>query len=176
MQARQRGIGAIALLAFVALAACGGGSGDVPRLMNVRSTSPGPDEFAILPPRPLQQPETLTELPPPTPGGENRTDPTPKDDAIVALGGRPGAGIGGDAGLLSATGRYGRDGAIRTSLAAEDEAFRRKNRAKPLERLFSLNAYFRVYDKQTLDAQAELARWRRAGAGNPSAPPPARER
>lgn len=78
---------AIAGAAMLTLAGCG--SGDEPRLMNVRSTTQGPDEFGILPPKPLQMPTDLAALPPPTPGGANLTDPTPFSDAIVALGGRP---------------------------------------------------------------------------------------
>ncbi|NCO17608.1 MAG: DUF3035 domain-containing protein, partial [Alphaproteobacteria bacterium] len=41
-----------------------------------------------------------------------------------------------------------------------------------LERLFSVNVYFKAYLPMSLDQYAELARWRAAGAGNPSAPPP----
>lgn len=161
---------AIAGMAMLMLAACG--DRGEPRLMNLRPTTDGPDEFAILPPKPLSMPESLSELPEPTPGGSNLTDPTPKEDAIAALGGRPGAGVGGDAGLLNHTGRFGRTEGIRQTLATEDLALRRDNRGRPLERLFNLNVYFRVYSDQALDQEAELARWRRAGVRTPSAPPP----
>jgi hypothetical protein len=158
---------AVAGLALLSLAACGG----EPRLMNLTSSTDGPDEFAILPPKALEMPESLVDLPPPTPGGSNLTDPRPNDDAVAALGGRPGAGSGGDAGLMNHATRYGISSGIREQLAAEDLEFRSKNRGRPLERLFNLNVYFRAYKKQSLDQQAELARWRRAGARNPSAPP-----
>ncbi len=159
---------AVAGLALLMLSACGGGE---PRLMNLRSATDGPDEFSILPPKALELPESLVDLPAPTPGGSNLTDPTPNEDAVAALGGRPGAGAAGDAGLMNHVGRYGRAAGIREQLAAEDLTFRSKNRGRPLERLFSLNVYFRAYKKQSLDQQAELDRWRRAGARNPSAPP-----
>lgn len=168
MRAGQGGL-AIAGIAMLLLSACGGGG--EPRLMNLRQTTQGPDEFAILPPKPLQMPDSLTALPDPTPGGDNRTDPTPREDAIVALGGRPGAGAGGDAGLLAHTARYGRAGDIRQTLAAEDLEFRRDNKGRVLERVFNVNVYFRAYRNQSLDQQAELQRWRRAGARTVSAPP-----
>ena len=58
------------------LSACASGE-KVPNLMNIRQTSPGPDEFSIVPPKALEAPPDLHELPPPTPGGANRTDQTP---------------------------------------------------------------------------------------------------
>jgi len=161
---------AVAGLAVLTLAACGRGD-KVPELMNVRSSTQGPDEFAILPPKALSLPENLTELPEPTPGGGNLTDPKPLDDAILALGGRPGAGAGGDAALVGHTSRYGVASGIRQSLAAEDLEFRRRNNGRLLERLFNVNVYYKAYDKQSLDQYSELARWRRAGVRTPSAPP-----
>lgn len=156
-------------VALLTLVACG--NDRPPRLMNLTSSTDGPDEFGILPPKALELPESLTDLPEPTPGGTNLTDPTPNEDAIAALGGRPGAGSGGDAGLVNHSARYGRAAGIREQLAAEDLEFRSRNRGRPLERLFNLNVYFRAYKKQSLDQYAELQRWRRAGARNPSAPP-----
>jgi Protein of unknown function (DUF3035) len=167
---------AVAVLALLLLVGCGGGR--EPSLMNLTSSTNGPDEFAILPPKALTLPESmpasLADLPEPTPGGENLTDPRPHDEAVAALGGRPGAGVAGDAGLMNHTQRYGRSADIRTQLAAEDKDFRSRNRGRPLERLFNLNSYFRAYKKQALDQEEELQRWRRAGARNPSAPPPER--
>lgn len=153
------------------LAACG--NDDNPILMNLRPQGNGPDEFAILPPRPLQLPTDLAALPPPTPGGTNLTDPTPKEDAIIALGGTPGAaGIpAGDAGLVTYATRSGVAPGIRATLAAEDLEFRRDNNGRVLERLFDVNVYFKAYREQSLDQQAELAFWRSRGARTPSAPP-----
>jgi len=162
-----------AALAMLALAACSGGS-DEPRLMNLRSTTDGPDEFAIVPPKPLEMPTDLAALPTPTPGGTNLTDPTPEADAIVALGGRPDAVRGvpaADAGLINHASRNGVSGSIREDLAVADLDHRRRSDGRLLERLFGTNVYYRAYRNQELDQHAELARWRRAGTQNVSAPP-----
>jgi hypothetical protein len=161
----------LAVMAAAMLAGCG--NRDVtPQLMNVRSTTQGPDEFSILPPKALSLPADLNALPDPTPGGANLTDPTPSADAIVALGGRPGAGSGGDVGLMNHVSRYGVNGGIRTTLANEDLAWRRDNNGRILERLLNVNVYYRAYEAQSLDQQAELFRWRKRGVKTPSAPPP----
>ncbi|MES2665279.1 MAG: DUF3035 domain-containing protein [Pseudomonadota bacterium] len=167
-----RGITAVAAAALLVLAGCGGD--DNPRLMNLRSSTNGPDEFGILPPKALDLPEDLTTLPEPTPGGENRTDPQPLDDAVVALGGTAQRGTGvpaGDSALYAQTGRFGVTPGIRQTLAGEDLEWRRDNNGRILEKLFKVNVYYRAYRKDSLDQEAELARWRKAGARNPSAPP-----
>jgi hypothetical protein len=169
-------------LLCLALTACGTNDAD-PILMNVRSTTVGPDEFGILPNKPLQLPSDLAALPPPTPGSANRTDPTPQQDAIAALGGRPerltpsGSVPAADGGLVSYTTRYGRTPGIRATLAAEALDFRQRNNGRLLERWFSVNVYFDAYEDQSLDQDAELERLRRSGVRNVSAPPdPNRDR
>jgi hypothetical protein len=162
----------VAGTAMLMLAACESGE---PSLMNLRSSGEGPDEFAILPPKALETPENYTDLPEPTLGGSNRTDPTPEADAIAALGGRESAATGvpaGDGGLVNHASRFGRAGEIRQTLAGEDLQYRRDNNGRVLERLFNVNVYYRAYDRQSLDQQAELRRWRRTGIKTPSAPPP----
>lgn len=139
--------------------------------MNLRSSTQGPDEFAILPPKPLSMPEDLASLPEPTLGGANLTDPTPNADAVAALGGNIDAGANAG-GLVTAASRYGVSSNIRSELAADDLEWRKKHDGRFLERLFNVNTYFKAYDDQSLDQQAELWRWRKAGAKTPSAPPP----
>ena len=172
MQAKA-GVTAIAIVAMLGLAACSGRD-KAPELMNIRATE-GPDEFGILPPKPLELPESLSDLPEPTPGGANRTDPQPEADAIVALGGRPqaqGGGIpGADGALYAHASRFGVQSGIRSQLAAEDLEWRRDNNGRILERLFNVNVYFKAYERFWLDQQAELAKWRARGARTPSAPP-----
>ena len=171
MQA-PKGASAVALATMLALAACGGDT--TPNLMNLRSSTNGPDEFGILPVKALELPEDMTALPEPTLGGTNRTDPTPNADAIIALGGNPKAAGGipaGDTGLVRYAGRNGSTAGIRETLAAEDLDYRRKNDGRLLERIFNVNVYFKAYKKQSLDQQAELLRFRRAGRRTPSAPP-----
>ncbi len=130
----------------------------------------GPDEFAVLPTRPLDIPQNLAALPAPTPGGTNLTDANPKGDAIVALGGRPGAAGGipvPEAGLVNSVNRNGVSPDIRATLSAEDAKFRR-NRGR-----FTLfgRGYYRAYDKQSLDPYEQLLLYRNAGVQVPSAPP-----
>lgn len=160
----------IAVATMLTLAACG----DVtPQLMNLR-TGEGPDEFGIVPPKPLEMPESLAELPQPALGGANRADPQPVDEAIIALGGRPSAEGGipaGDGALYNHAARFGVESGIRSTLAAEDLEWRRANNGRVLERVFNVNVYYRAYRKQQLDQQAELARWRAMGVKTPSAPP-----
>jgi len=172
---RSARIGLAALcVASLAVSACGK-STKIPQLMHVRSSTNGPDEFAILPPKPLEMPESLVDLPEPTLGGSNLTDPRPFDDAIVALGGRPQTATGvpsADSALYAHAGRKGVSADIRSVLASEDLAFRRKNDGRLLERLFDVNVYFKAYRKYALDQHAELERWRARGVRTPSAPPP----
>lgn len=171
----MRGLSAGMILGM-ALALAGCGDSDQPILMHAGAQSDSPDEFGILPTKPLQMPENLAELPTPTPGGRNLVDPTPMEDAVAALGGNPAAlartGVpAGDGALLAQAGRFGTDGNIRAQLAAEDLDFRRRNDGRLLERMFSVNVYYKAYKPMSLDQYLELERWRRAGARTPSAPP-----
>lgn len=148
-----------------------------PTLMNVGAGQRSPDEFQVLPGKPLEMPENLAALPAPTPGGTNRTDPTPHADAVAALGGNPASVArggdlpGADGPLVAHASRYGVVGNIRQTLAAEDLDYRRQNDGRLLERWFNVNVYYRAYGRQSLDQHAELERWRRAGARNVGAPP-----
>ncbi len=162
------------LPALVALAVLSGCASDNPKLLNLKKTGAGPDEFAVVPYKPLETPEDLASLPEPTPGGINRVDQTPKADAIAALGGRAGSAGGippADAGLVAFVSRYGTDSAIRQRLAAEDLEWRRGHGPRLLERMFSVTTYFRAYRRMALDQYAELERFRAAGVWTPAAPP-----
>ncbi|MFD1340800.1 DUF3035 domain-containing protein [Litorisediminicola beolgyonensis] len=161
------------ILACLALAACGGARNGETNLRDLRSNQPSPEEFAIVPNQPLQTPET-SALPVPTPGGTNRADLTPLSDAVVALGGRPGAGAAGDSALIAAATRNGVDPNVRQDLATEDYELR-KRRSIFSWQLFRRDQYERAYANQTLNADAELDAWRASGAAvrNPSATPPA---
>lgn len=173
----QKGIrnGAMLLLLAVSLAACGSRNRE-PNLLTIESNTPGPDEFAILPSKPLQAPEDYANLPEPTPGGSNLSDPTPRQDAIAALGGRPelihrSGQFGPDGGLINYAGRYGVAADIRSQLATADYAFRSKQRGRLLERVFNVNRYNRAYQDLSLDQYAELLRLRRLGIRTPAVPP-----
>ena len=162
----------IIAMALAALSACSPSS--EPKLLNIsQPREEGPDEFAILPAKPLEMPEDMAALPDPTPGGGNLTDPTPFADATVAMGGNPAAlnRRSGDGALRSYASRYGVDSNIRAQLAAFDLEYRRQNDGRLLERLFNVNVYFRAYEPMSLDQYAELERLRRRGIRTSSAPP-----
>lgn len=162
-------------LGFMVVAALGACSDDG-RLMNISGGGDGPDEFAILPTRALSMPPDLAQLPTPTPGGGNITDPAPAADAVAALGGNPGhlsaQGVGAaDGALIAHAARAGVTPGIRQVTAAEDQAYRSGHRRRPLEVLARTGVYYRAYRPQTLDSWAELDRWRPTGVQTPSAPP-----
>jgi hypothetical protein len=166
-----KGLMALAMIATLSLAACGGSD---PHLMNLRPTGDGPDEFAILPPKSLQMPDDIKTLPEPTLGGSNLTDPNPEADIAAALGGnlREGTGVpAGDSAIVNHASRYGRTASIRPELAAADLEHRSTNKGRVLERLFNVNVYFKAYAEDSLDQQAELRKWRRKGVRTVSAPP-----
>jgi hypothetical protein len=162
----------LTIVTTLALAGCERGE---PRLLNLTALQSGPDEFAILPNKPLQEPTSFTELPKPTLGQSNLGDSTPLRDAVAILGGSPqrlnSDGRAGDNAVLAHAGRYGTDANIRSALAASDLEFRQVNRGLLLERAANVNVYFRAYAKQALDQHAELARLRGAGVRTPAAPP-----
>ncbi|MEM9248153.1 MAG: DUF3035 domain-containing protein [Pseudomonadota bacterium] len=162
----------LVLVAPVVLAGCSNRP-----LMNLSRGLEGPDEFAILPRKPIEVPEDLTQLPPPSiPGTGSRTDPTPNADAVAALGGNPARleedGQTPDGALLATTGRYGTDPEIRGELGLADLQFRDRNQGRLLERLFGVTTYYNAYARESLDQNAETRRYRGAGARTPGAPLP----
>jgi hypothetical protein len=69
------------------------------------------------------------------------------------------------------TNRFGTSPDIRNVLATEDAAIR-KSKSRMLR--FQLNQkdlYSKVYEKQTLDAYAEIAKFRAVGVLTPAVPP-----
>lgn len=166
----------IGLAATVGLSACAGD----PRLMNIQSGQNSPDEFAVMPTKPLSMPPDLAMLPAPTPGGANITDPTPQADAVAALGGNPARLVdqgvaASDQALVAYASRRGNDSTIRARLAQADVEWRSRNSRRPLEALFGTSVYLRAYRAMTLDAPTEQLRWQRAGARTSTSPAPATE-
>lgn len=135
----------------------------------------GPDEFIIDPKSPLEQPVSYSDLPPPTPGAANRSDRSPAQEAVIAVGGTPQSELGrvpaSDAALVQATSRFGVAQNIRGSLAAADAEFRRKQSRFTQIRLFPVDRYNQVYDDQALDPRLVANQWRARGAGTPAFPP-----
>lgn len=157
--------------ALVLLTACASGNRG---LRDLRANGGGPDEFQVQPMGALILPNDVVNLPQPTPGGSNLSDPTPNADAVAVLGGNPNALIpngipSGDGALVAAASRNGVDPVIRQTLATEDEAFR--NRQTRFGFFRGRDRYFRAYSRQALNAYSELERFRTAGIATPSAPP-----
>lgn len=150
-------------------------------LHELRLNDDGPEEFSIVPAKPLETPENTTELPIPTPGGKNRTDLTPEADAVAALGGdstrvepRSGGVSRGDGALVNHASRYGRQGDIRQTLADEDLEFRKR------QSLFTWSIqrkdeYYDAYRRMAIDPYYILRLFRKAGVRTPSASPPGYE-
>lgn len=95
-------------------------------------TTSSPDEFTVLPSKPLEQPTTYNTLPTPTQNDINLANQRPISDAVVALGGNAAALNGtrstpAEAPLIAAVSRNGVTDNIRTILANES-ATKRKGR------------------------------------------------
>ena len=166
----------IILAAGVAAAVAGCGNRDADERSAVERLTAGsyiaPEEFAVLPQKPLELPEDLSALPPPQPGTVSRTDLTPNSDALVALSGTPRRGTvtASDNALLAAA-ATGASENIRQVVAAEDIEYRDNNQPRLLYRLFGTATEGSIYDGQALDSDAELRRLRALGLQVPAAPP-----
>ncbi len=159
---------ALAMLAAGVLAGCG--EGGVAGALRTAGVGGAPDEFLVLPTKPLEMPADLSALPPPTPGAVNRVDPRPEVEAVAALTGRPAAPGAASAGALIA--RAGPvDPQIRAQLASEDAVYRQENRGRLLERFSDNDADWTIYRNMRLNADAEFDRLRARGVRVPAAPP-----
>ncbi|MEQ8902514.1 MAG: DUF3035 domain-containing protein [Roseovarius sp.] len=163
-------------LAATIVAGCGARDDDV-TLTRIRNTGNGPDEFSIIPGKPLQAPEDMSALPVPTPGGSNRTDQNPLADGVAALGGNPAAvnaqaPAASNGALVNHANRYGGTPGIRQTLAQEDREIRRSYGRVNVLRILPGDDYVQAYRRDWLDAYAEERRLRRRGIVTPASPPP----
>lgn len=159
---------ALILSGALALGGCGeGGLGGYLRSAGVAQT---PDEFMVLPTRPLEMPANLSALPPPTPGSINRVDYRPNAEAVAGLTGRQGPPGTADASAIVARTGTGAPG-IRQVVAIEDAEYRASNRGKLLERWFSRDQTALTYRGQTLAAPPAFETMRARGVGVPAPPP-----
>lgn len=145
-------------------------------LRDLRNPSDGPDEFLILPSKPLTMPVELRALPVPTPGGTNITDVNPNADAVAALGGRPEmlgqtAVPAADGALVASASRYGVPANTRAELAEADAKFRKRATRSGRIRLFPVDRYAQAYRKQSIQPFDETERWRASGRETPTSPP-----
>lgn len=165
-------VGMFVLAIGVAVAGCSNKG-----LRDLRAPGTGPDEFMILPAKPLTQPPDYAVLPAPTPGAGNLTDQHPDADAVAALGGRPelmdSTGIpASDGALVAAASRNGVEPGVRATLAQQDADFRKRQSRMTRFRLFPVDRYSQAYRKQALSPFQQTARFRRSGLGTPTSPPP----
>ncbi len=76
-----------------------------------------------------------------------------------------------DGALVQHASRLGVSPDIRETLARIDAEFRRRKERFTQFRIVPVDRYNQAYKGEALNAAAEQARWRRAGARTPSAPP-----
>lgn len=166
---------ASALISVLFLAAC-----ENKGLRQIQPRGNGPDEFIIVPAKPLEQPESFSALPEPTPGGFNRTDQRPLEDSVAALGGQrtsPNAPIpGSDGALINHASRFGRDANIRATLAAADAQFRKRQSRLTQIRIIQEDSYAQAYRREAIRPARVAEQFRRAGIPTPTAPPSGRRR
>lgn len=146
-------------------------------LRDLRPNGTGPDEFRILPTKPLTAPKDYAVLPAPTPGGTNLVDPTPEADAVAALGGRPEAldpnrgAPSSEAALITAASRHGVEPDVRAKLYQQDAKFRKRQSRSTRFRIFPVDRYEQAYRKEALDPFEVNDAFRNAGIATPTSPP-----
>ena len=158
-------------LALMPLALAGCAEGGLAGGLRAAGVGQTPDEFMVLPTRPLEMPENLAALPPPTPGAPNRVDYRPHAEAVAGLTGRPQPATTSGAALVAAAGP--RDPNVRAELAVADVEWRRTHHGRLLERLFSRDRDALVYRPMVLNAPDAFERMRASGVEVPAAPPAA---
>lgn len=167
-QAGRIAVAAGLLLGAAALAGCKGQT--LAETLRASGVGGAPDEFLVLPTKPLEMPTDLSALPPPTPGRPNLVDPQPEQEAVAALTGRTApAGTASAAALLAAAGPVSPN--IRAVTAAEDKVWRKENAGLLLERWAAKEDDWVIYEDMRLDAGAEFDRLRAKGLRVPAAPP-----
>jgi len=131
-----------------------------------------PDEFLVLPQKPLEMPSDMTALVEPDPSARSRVALDPHASAKRALGGT-GAGYkatGTDNAILAAARIRPVDPNIRQELRTEDN----KKRARPSGFVGFLDLFRitpreqTIYNDEKLDARAELLKRRQQGVRTPS--------
>lgn len=161
--------GVMVLIAATGLSACAKKG-----LRELDARRNGADEFLMLPSKPLEAPASYTSLPEPTPGGANLTDRNPSAEAVAALGGRvtPAGGVpSGESALVAAASRHGVTPDIRPELAEADAKLRKRNAFLANLKLFRVDRYAEVYERDTLEPGRVAGAYRKAGVPVPSAPP-----
>ena len=168
----QKTLNVVLVIATVGiLAACTrGGDG---RVLNLRQSAIAPDEFLVVPQKPLETPSDLTSLPAPEPGATDLVTIDFERNLLEALGGRavsPTAAPARDAAFVGAVRSSGGSTPdIRTVLREEDQAFREARKGR-LERLAQQRQAVTLYDSMLLDPTAETLRLRALGVKVPALP------
>lgn len=137
----------------------------------LRSSGVGgtPDEFMVLPTRPLEMPGDLAMLPVPAPGTANLVDYEPRAEAVAGLSGKPTLATADGSGLVARSGPAAPG--IRGQLATEDAQYRADNPGLLLERAFARDKNALIYRRMALEPAPEYERVRAAGIGVPAVPP-----
>jgi len=168
MQARHATAAALLFIGAAALSGCS--EGGLAGTLRATGAVSSPDEFMVLPTKPLEIPQNLAALPPPQPGTANRVDRNPEVEAVAGLTGRQPTAGGASAGPLLA--RAGpADPTIRSRLAQEDAAYRSQNGGLLLERVFTNDPERLTYRGMILYAPGEFEQLRAAGMAVPPASP-----
>ncbi len=167
----MRPASSLILILALGLTACGEVT-----LRDLTDPAAGPEEFDIIPNKPLETPDSFSSLPVPTPGQANLSDATPRKDAVAALGGRPALldqqGVArADSALVASASRYGTTPNIRQVTAEEDALFRKRRGRFSNIRLFRTDRYGSVYKREKLDPRDALLKARRTGRITPTPPP-----
>ena len=167
----MRPASSLILILALGLTACGEVT-----LRDLTDPAAGPEEFDIIPNKPLETPKDYKVLPAPTPGQANLSDATPKKDAVAALGGKPSLldaqGVArSDSALVASASRFGVPAGVRAQTAVEDAAFRKRRGRFSNIRLFKTDRYGSVYKRELINPRETVDIYRRAGRKTPTVPP-----
>lgn len=121
-----------------------------------------PDEFLVLPTRPLEIPQDLASLPAPKLGSTNRVDYQPKQAAVAALTGGPATALTASGAALVASVPPASP-EIRTVLAQEDVTYRQNNKGLFFQRMFTKDKEALTYSAELLNAPTEYFNLQDAG-------------